>query len=156
MAQWLRNLTSIHEGAVPSLTSLSALRIQRCHELWCRLKMRLRSRITVAVANSCSSDSTPSLGISICYRCSPKKKKKKKKKILKGRAEVQERMPRRNTGKHVSKLSGEQSCLGCGVKNVIFFIEHLKTILWNTLGEILPINARWGARTSLFAGVLSK
>ena len=34
----------------------------------------------VAEAGSCSSDSTPSLGTSICLRCGPKKQKKKKKK----------------------------------------------------------------------------
>ena len=49
--------------------------------------MWLRSCVTVAtaVAGSCSSDSTPSLGISICCGSSPrnsKKKKKKKKKKL--------------------------------------------------------------------------
>ena len=38
MAQWLRNLTRNHEvvGSIPGL--LSGLRIQRCHELWCRLQ----------------------------------------------------------------------------------------------------------------------
>ena len=47
--------------------------------LWCRSQMRLRSciAVAVAVAGSCSSDLTPSLGTSICRRCSPKKKKKK-------------------------------------------------------------------------------
>ena len=32
---------------VRSLASLSGLRIQRCHELWCRLQMRLQSGIAV-------------------------------------------------------------------------------------------------------------
>ena len=60
---------------VQSLTSLSGLGIQYCHELWCRLKTRLGSHITVPVpvARSCSSDLTPSLGASILI---PKKKKK--------------------------------------------------------------------------------
>ena len=40
MAQWLTNLTSIYEDWVPSLTSLSGLRIQHCRELWCRSKCR--------------------------------------------------------------------------------------------------------------------
>ena len=42
--------------------------------------MRLGSGIAVAVvqAGCYSSDSTPSLGMSICCRCSPKKPKKKK------------------------------------------------------------------------------
>ena len=41
--------------------------------------MQLRPSIAVAVvqAGSCSSNLTPSLGTSICPRCSPKKQKKK-------------------------------------------------------------------------------
>ena len=64
---------------VPSLASLSRLRIQCCYELWCRSQMQLRSpvAVAVAVASSCSSDSTPGLGTSICCRCSPKIVKKK-------------------------------------------------------------------------------
>ena len=48
-----------------------------CHELWCRLQMRLGSCVAVAMvqAGSCSSDWTPSLGTFIHL----KKKKKKKK-----------------------------------------------------------------------------
>ena len=34
------------------LALLSGLRIQCCHELWCGLKMWLRSRVTVAVAQA--------------------------------------------------------------------------------------------------------
>ena len=65
---------------VPSLASISELRIQHCHELWCRLQTQLRSHVAVAVAyaGSCSSASIPSLGISICHRCGPKKQKRKK------------------------------------------------------------------------------
>ena len=37
--------------------------------------------VAVAVAGSCSSDSTPRLGTSICCGCSPKKPKEKKKHI---------------------------------------------------------------------------
>ena len=36
--------------------------------------------VAMAVASSCRSDLTPSLGTSICHKCSPKKTKKKKKK----------------------------------------------------------------------------
>ena len=35
---------------VPSLASLSGLRIWHCHELWCRSQMRLGSGVAVAVA----------------------------------------------------------------------------------------------------------
>ena len=73
MAQWLTNPTRNHEvaGSVPPL--LSGLTIQHCHELWCRLHMQLGSRIAVALAQagSYNSDSTPSLGTSICPGCSP-------------------------------------------------------------------------------------
>ena len=47
--------------------------------------MRLRSSVAVAVAQagSCTSDSSPSLGTSICCRYSPKKQKQKKPKKTK-------------------------------------------------------------------------
>ena len=48
---------------VQSLASLNGLQIRSCCELWCR---------PAAV----SSSSTPSLGTSICHRCSPKKQNK--------------------------------------------------------------------------------
>ena len=66
---------------VPSLASLRGLMIWHCRELWCRLQMWLwRWPAAVALMRP------PSLGPSICLRCSPerqkrqKKKKKKKKK----------------------------------------------------------------------------
>ena len=54
--------------------------IQHCHELWCRLQMGLGSRVAVALAEAghCSSNSTPSLGISICRGRGPKKQKTNK------------------------------------------------------------------------------
>ena len=77
MARWLTNQANDHEvgGSIP------CLRIQRCPELWCRSHMRLKSHIAVAEAqaDSYSSDSTPSLGISICHGCGPKKIKDQKK-----------------------------------------------------------------------------
>ena len=42
--------------------------------------MRRGSCMAVVEAGSCSSDSTPSLGTSICRGCSPKKTNKKKRK----------------------------------------------------------------------------
>ena len=64
---------------VRSLASLSWLRIQHCHELWCRLQMWLRSGVAVAVALACSysSDLIPILGTSISHGCGPKKKRGK-------------------------------------------------------------------------------
>ena len=54
---------------VRSLALLPGLRIQHCHELWCRSQMPLGSygavAVAVAVAGSYSSDSSPSLGTSI-------------------------------------------------------------------------------------------
>ena len=65
---------------VQSLALLSGSGIWHCHELWCRLQTQLRTHIAVAMvwAGSCSSDSTPSLGTSICSGCSPKKQNKNK------------------------------------------------------------------------------
>ena len=65
---------------IQSLASLSGLRTWCCCELWCRSQMRLGSWVAVAVAQagSYSSNSPPSLGTSICHRCSPKEEKKKK------------------------------------------------------------------------------
>ena len=50
MAQWLTNPTGSHEvaGSIPGLTR--GLRIRHCHEMWCRLQMRLGSHVAVAVA----------------------------------------------------------------------------------------------------------
>ena len=72
-------LVSMRTG-VRFLVSLSGLRFQRCHELWCRSKTQLGSAIAVAEveASSYSWDSTPSLGTSVCHRGSPKKQKQKK------------------------------------------------------------------------------
>ena len=63
---------------VPSLALLSGLRIWRCCELWGRSQMQLGSGVAMAKAGSYSSDSTPSLGTSMCRRCRPKKEKKEK------------------------------------------------------------------------------
>ena len=68
--------TSMHEDE-RSLVSVNRLTIQCCCELWCRSQVRLRSRVVVAVVlvGRCSSNSTPSLGTSICRGCGPKKTK---------------------------------------------------------------------------------
>ena len=81
MVQWVMNLIGIHGDTVQPLASLSGLGIRHYRELWCWSQMHLGSRFSVAVARagSYSSDSTPSLGTSISYRCGPKKTKKKKK-----------------------------------------------------------------------------
>ena len=62
---------------VQSLVSLSGLRIRHCREPWCRSQTRLGSLVAVAVAqdSSYSSDSTHSLGTSICSGCGPPKKR---------------------------------------------------------------------------------
>ena len=66
---------------VRSVAKISGLRIGHCHELWCRLQTWLRTGIAVAlaVAGSCSSDSTPSPGTSLCWGCGPQNKKQNQK-----------------------------------------------------------------------------
>ena len=74
--------TSIHEkeGTIPGLDS--GLRIRCCCELWCRLQMRIRTLIAVAVVqtSSCSSDSTRTRKIPYATGSAPKSKKKKERK----------------------------------------------------------------------------
>ena len=76
MAQQVKNLEDA--GSIPGLAQ--CVRIQHCHELWCRSQTQLGSGIVVAVvqASGYSSDSNPSLGAYICVRCGPKRQKKKK------------------------------------------------------------------------------
>ena len=64
---------------VGSLASLNGFRIQCGHKLQHRSQMSLRSSVAMAMAQagSCSSNSTPSLGTSICCRRGPKKGEKK-------------------------------------------------------------------------------
>ena len=84
--QLLTNLTKNHEvsGLIPGLAQVSGLipglarlRIQGCHELWCRPQTRLGSHVAVALvwAGSYSSDSTPSLGTSMALEKAKRQKK---------------------------------------------------------------------------------
>ena len=77
VAQWKPVRLVSRKMQVPSLALLSGSGIQCCHELWFRLQTWFRSHIAVAVvyAGSCISDSTPSLGTSICCGYRPKKLK---------------------------------------------------------------------------------
>ena len=59
-----------------SLASLSGSGIWRCHELWCRSWLGCLIAVAVVQAGSCSSNTTPSLGTSICYKYGPKKQNK--------------------------------------------------------------------------------
>ena len=61
------NLISIHEDSCSTPGLLSGLRVLRYRQLWCRSQA-----VAVVEAGSYSSDSTPSLGISICHGCDPK------------------------------------------------------------------------------------
>ena len=78
MVQWKQIQPGTMRLWVRSLALLSGLGTWRGRELWCRLQMRLRSCVAVAVmwAGICSSDLTPDLGTSICLGCGPEKKSK--------------------------------------------------------------------------------
>ena len=66
-----------------SLASCSGLRILHCPRLWGRSQTWLRAHLAVAVpyVSSCSCNSTPSLGTSICGRCDSEKQASKNKMI---------------------------------------------------------------------------
>ena len=77
VAQLVKNPTLVSLGkGVQSLASLSGLRIWCCHELWCRLQMRLGSGVVMAMveAGTCRSDSTPSLRTYVCHGLALKRK----------------------------------------------------------------------------------
>ena len=70
MAQWVKNLTSVHEdsGLIPGLTPwVKHLAIPQA-------VVGSGIAVAVALAGSCSSDSTPRLGTSRSCRCGHKKK----------------------------------------------------------------------------------
>ena len=78
MAQQVKNPTSIHEdvGLIPGLAQWAESSVAAS----CSIDHRCGSDLTLLwcrPAGSCSSSSTPSLGISICGWWGPKKTKKK-------------------------------------------------------------------------------
>ena len=96
------NPTSNQEvsGSIPGLASRSGLRIQCCHET------QLGSCVAaaVAVADSYSSDWTPSLKTSICCEWGPKKPKKKR-----DRDRERDSEPNRCRKAHTLHFSGKVS-----------------------------------------------
>ena len=68
VAQWKRIKLGTMRLQVRPLVLLSGLRIQPCHDLWCRSQTRLGYGVAVAVtyASGYSSDWTSSLGTSTC------------------------------------------------------------------------------------------
>ena len=89
MAQWKRIQLVSMMMWVQSLALLSGSRIQHCHELWCMYIIDVAQILHGCGCGVgwqlCSSDSTPSLGTSMCHRCSLIKKAKKFKKLKKER-----------------------------------------------------------------------
>ena len=71
VVQWVKNPTSIHKdlGSIPRLTQW--IKDLALPQLQYRSQMQLRSRNAGAGAGSHSSDSTPSLGTSLCHKVWP-------------------------------------------------------------------------------------
>ena len=72
------NPASICEDSdsIPGLAPWVEAWFWHCSELWCRSHMRLGSGVAVVWAGNCSSDSTPSLGTSMCRGGGPEKNQK--------------------------------------------------------------------------------
>ena len=88
---------------VRSLALLHGLRIQHCHELWCRSQTWSQSwiAVAVAVAGSYSSNLTPSLGTYKCQGCGHKKTKKKGQRAW---VDIFLQMAKRHMKKHSTSL----------------------------------------------------
>ena len=71
------SLTSIHEMWVWSLASLSGLRIQHGHELWCKLQTQLISHTDVAMAKQAAAALIQSLTWELPYAVALKTQKKR-------------------------------------------------------------------------------
>ena len=100
---------------VQSLASPSGLRIQRCQKLRCSLQMQLGSSVAVAEASTCSSDSTPGLGTSICHRCGLKRERDDM---------VSGKIPLNNL--HLLLEGRDYWCLNCWPSSTIKFWRVLK------------------------------
>ena len=82
-------------------------KVSRVFPLWCH-GLRIWHCLSCSIGLSCSSDSTPGQGTSICHGCS----RKRKKKISNAIKTILRKHPSANRGIHFSKCWGQPSIQG--------------------------------------------
>ena len=116
---------SSHDAGLIAALALG-LRILRCHKLQCRVWMQLRSGVVWPWRRlSCSPNLTPSLGISICCRCSCQEKKKYTEQTLQNKLNNVTKHGRISILNKIPQVRKPQTFLGNILRTFILLYKYL-------------------------------